>query len=184
MKPSPVQLVQLMFDKVSIELDPRHAPQEPYGFNTGFSFDGVLLKTQVWLAEREQAASEERVFEVLLALSVENKKQKDKKAQRFSPYLLDFKARAVVRLPGSASKLAPPEDLVVVNGAALLWGAMREQIASMTARMPAGQIILPTVHFQDLRSDVREAARDLSQSKAAEPAAGRQELPMAGESKL
>lgn len=159
MKPSPVQLVRMVFDKVSVELDPRHAPQEPYDFNSGFLFEGVLFKTQVGFAEVEGAHPEEQVYEISLNLTVENKRQKEKKNQRFSPYLLDIKGRAIVRMLKSVSKLAPLEDLAVVNGAALLWGAMREHVANLTSRMPAGQILLPTVNFHDLKSDEREQNR-------------------------
>lgn len=45
--------------------------------------------------------------------------------------------------------------MAAVNGAALIWSAMREQVAATTARMQAGQILLPTVHFQDLRTDLK-----------------------------
>lgn len=155
MRPSPVQLVQLAFDKVSVELDSKHAPQEPYTLISPFSFDGVTFKTSVGFAELDGAPADEHAFEIALELSVENKKSKERKAQKFSPYLLHLKGRAIVRLSKAASKFAAPEDLAAVNGAALIWSAMREQVATVTSRMPAGQILLPTVHFQDLRSDLK-----------------------------
>lgn len=169
MRSSPVQLVHLVFDKVCVELDPRHAPQEPYGFKSGFMFEGVLFKTEVGFEEVEGAAPEEQVFEISLALAVENKKQKDRKNQRFSPYLLEVKGRAIVRMHKTASRLAPLEDLAVVNGAALIWGAMREHVANLTSRMPAGQILLPTVNFHDLKSDEREKSRLAAQAAADAP---------------
>jgi preprotein translocase subunit SecB len=155
MKPSPVQLLQLTFDKVSVELDPNHAPQEPHGLNSPFSFDGVTFRTAVGLAELDGAPTEEHAFEVALELLVENKKSRDKKTHRFSPYLLHLKGRAIVRLMKAAFNETLPEDLAAVNGAALIWSSMREQVAAITSRMPAGQILLPAVHFQDLRSDLK-----------------------------
>lgn len=168
MKPSPVQLLQLAFDKVSVELDAKHAPQQPYGFAAPFSFEGVTFKTSVGFAELEGAPDDEHAFEIELELLVENKKSKERKAQKFSPYLLHLKGRAIVRISKAAAKLAPPEDLAAVNGAALIWSAMREQVSNLTARMPAGPILLPTVHFQDLKSDRK--ADQAADSPRAQPA--------------
>lgn len=38
-----------------------------------------------------------------------------------------------------------------VNGASLLWSTIRVQVLSITSRMQAGPVMLPTVHFHDLR---------------------------------
>lgn len=175
MKPSPVQLLQLVFDKVLVELDPNHAPPEPYGLSAPFSFNGVILRTAVGFAELDGAPADAHLFEVSLELIVENKKSKEKKkTQQFSPYLLHLKARCLVRLLKAASKLGPPQDLAAVNGAALIWSAMREQVAATTARMQAGQILLPTVHFQDLRTDLKangnQPAQDVLSSSEDRPA--------------
>lgn len=64
------------------------------------------------------------------------------------PYL----AVALVRIPPGAERLAPPYDLAVVNGASLIWSAFREQLKNLTYRMPNGPVMLPSVHFHDLKS--------------------------------
>ena len=56
-------------------------------------------------------------------------------------------------LSRGAEKLGSAHDLVTVNGAALLWSAIREQLLTLTSRMPAGPVMLPTVHFHDLKQD-------------------------------
>lgn len=158
MKPSPVQLLRLWFQKVSVEVDARNVPPEPRNsLSDIFSFEGVTLKTAVGIAEVEDHGGDGHVFQVSCELTIDNVKNKGSKQQRFCPYLIGIAAVGVVRVPAAAAKLAPIRDLALVNGAALMWSAMREQIATVTNRMPAGEILLPTVHFQDLRSDVSES---------------------------
>lgn len=66
----------------------------------------------------------------------------------------------MVVVPKGAEQLAPPEDLAAVNGTSLLWSAVREQVLSLTSRMPAGPVMLPTMNFYDLKKglDVDERA--------------------------
>ena len=47
--------------------------------------------------------------------------------------------------------MADPEDLAAVNGASMLWSAVREQVLTITSRMRAGPVVLPSVHFHDLK---------------------------------
>jgi hypothetical protein len=76
----------------------------------------------------------------------------------------------VVTVPPGAEKLAPPEDLAAVNGAALLWSAIREQVLALTSRMPAGPAMLPTVHFHDLKRQPQAAPTPAASEAAAAPA--------------
>ena len=160
MKPSPVQLLQLTFRKVCVELDERHCPSEPPNpLVSLFSFEGVTLKTNVGFGEREGTPAEEgKVYQLDFELIVDNEVREGEKGQRFSPYLIDVRVAAIVRVPPGAEKLGPPKDLGIVNGAALLWSALREQIANVTSRMPMGQVMLPTVHFHDLKSSAQPPA--------------------------
>lgn len=160
MKPSPVQLLQLTFRKVCVELDEKHCPSEPPNpLTSPFSFEGVTLKTNVGIGEREEAPAEEgNVYQLDFELIVDNEVRHGEKGQRFSPYLIDVRVAAIVRVPPGAQRLGPPRDLGIVNGAALLWSALREQIANVTSRMPMGQVMLPTVHFHDLKSDAQQPA--------------------------
>ena len=52
------------------------------------------------------------------------------------------------------------EDVVVINGTSLLLSAIRVLVCSLTARLPAGLVMLPTVNFQDLRKDQQKKAVD------------------------
>lgn len=156
MKASPVQLLNVVFEKLSVEYDHTNAPAEPPNPLTSvFSFEGVTLHTNVGIAEEERERNDEHLYRVSLELLIDNKKNDEIKDQCFCPYLVNARAVGLVRVPDAASKLAPIYDLALVNGASLLWSALREQICTMTARMPVGQILLPSVHFQDLRSAPR-----------------------------
>ena len=46
--------------------------------------------------------------------------------------------------------------MAIVNGAGLLWSAIREQVLNLTSRMRAGPVMLPTVHFHDLKSTAQQ----------------------------
>lgn len=171
MKPSPIQLLQLFFQKVSVELDEQHAPEVPPNPLTNFySFEGVTLKTGVGIAEMEGPTNDDHVFQLTFELKAENAEIADSKSQRYSPYLLDLRAVALIRVPALARKLGPARDLALVNGAALIWSAMREQVATVSARMPLGQVMLPTVHFQDLLSPEAIAMSAKSATRAQKPA--------------
>lgn len=168
MKPSPVQLLQLFFQKLSVEFDTRHLPEEiPNPLTTPFSFDGITMRTSVGISEPDHPAPDESVYQLSFGLIVDNEAKEQASNQRFSPYLLDVQVVAWVRLHQKAESLGPLRDLALVNGAALIWSAIREQVAITTARMPYGTVQLPTVHFQDLRSEAAPRAKAAATAKKA-----------------
>ena len=152
MMPSPVQLMRLNFNRVQVEIDAAHMPAElPNPLTTVFVFDGVSLSTEVGLGEIDMAHERGPLYLVSLRLRVDNQPSDAEPNRKFSPYRIDIEAAGVVLLPHGAEKLGPPTDLVTVNGAALLWSAIREQLLTLSSRMPAGPAMLPTVHFHDLK---------------------------------
>lgn len=160
MMPSPIQLLQLNFKRVHVEIDPERAPAEALNpLTTVFVFDGVSITTEVGLGEIDLAHERGAMYLVTLRLMVDNQPSADEPDRKFSPYRIDMEAAGVVLLPQGAEKLGPPADLVTVNGAALLWSALREQLLTLTARMPAGPVMLPTVHFHDLKQAAQQAAQ-------------------------
>ena len=152
MKPSPIQLLQLTFKRVYVEIDQAHAPAEPANpLTTVFVFDGVSITTEVGLAELDMDHERGPMYLVSLQVLIDNQASGDEPDRKFSPYRIDIEAAAIILLPKGAEELAAPNDLVSVNGAALLWSAIREQLLTLTSRMPAGPVMLPTVHFHDLK---------------------------------
>jgi hypothetical protein len=159
MKSAPVQLLQVMFKKVSIEWDERHAPQTPPNpFTTSFTFDGVELNTEFGIGELDLEHEQGQMYLLSFRLVLDNAPQEDGEEQKYSPYLIDVEARGVVLIPKGAERLGPPEELATVNGASLMWSALREQVLTVSARMLAGQVMLPTMNFHDLKKRGGEVA--------------------------
>lgn len=154
MKPSPVQLLHLAFRKVQVEVD------EKVPFDAGklapfeaFDFEGVTFINRTGIEEltdETAKAADGHVFQLAFELLVNND-SKDSEKQVVSPYLIDIRVAALVRIPPGAERLGPPRDLAAVNGCAIIWGAIREQLVNLTSRMPCGPAMLPTVHFHDLK---------------------------------
>ncbi len=154
MKPAPLQLLQLIFRKVSVEVDERHAPHEPPNpFTSIFVFDGIEIKTECGIGEIESDHERGRLYLVTLRVLIDNQAETVAPERKYSPYLIDVEVRGVVVVPKGAEQIAPPEDLAAVNGSSLLWSAVREQVASLTSRMPAGPVMLPTMNFHDLKKE-------------------------------
>ncbi len=152
MKQSPIELLQLTFKRVHVEIDPTHAPTEPTNpLTTVFVFDGVSITTEVGLAEIDMAHERGPMYLVSLQVLIDNNAETNEPERKFSPYGIDIEAAGIVVLSKGAEKLGSAHDLVTVNGAALLWSAIREQLLTLTSRMPAGPVMLPTVHFHDLK---------------------------------
>lgn len=155
MKPSPIQLVDLSFLKTMVEFDQQRAPDVARSSSIGgFNFEGVTLTTSVGIEELEELPPSMTgyAFHISVDLTVDNEERKGVENQVFSPYLLDLRAVALVRVLPGAEKLGLPRDIAAVNGAGMLWSAFREQVANLTSRMPAGPAMLPTVHFHDLKT--------------------------------
>ena len=152
MKASPIQLLQLMFKHVKVELDPEHLPAEvPNPLTSVFTFDGVSLQSEVGIGEADPDHERGTVFFVELRVVVDNEPNPDNKDQKYAPYKVDVAVEGVVLIPKGAEQLADAEDLAAVNGASMLWSAVREQVLTITSRMRAGPVVLPSVHFHDLK---------------------------------
>ena len=167
MRTAPIQLSQISFRRVSVELDAARIPEDgSTPADVSFDFDGVNIATHVSFSPAEESERPGTALFLALRVVIDNQAAGEGSV-RFSPYLVDIEAGALVHALQGAEALGDIEDLVVVNGTSMLWSAIREQVCNLTARMPAGQIMLPTVNFHDLKRQNREPER---QDKA--PAAG------------
>lgn len=163
MKPSPIQLLQLTFKRVYVEIDYAHAPTEPPNpLTTVFVFDGVSITTEVGMAEVDMDHERGPIYLVSLQVLIDNNAEANELDRKFSPYRIDIEAAGIVQLAKGTDGLGPSHDLVTVNGASLLWSAIREQLLTLTSRMPAGPVMLPTVHFHDLKQPTTEPAENLT----------------------
>lgn len=170
MKPAPIQLLQVMFTKVSVELDERYAPEDPPNpFTSIFVFDGVEISTECGIGELDANHERGRLYLVTLRVLINNHAEPSALERKFSPYLIDVGARGVVVVLKGAERLAPPEDLAAVNGTSLLWSAVREQVLSLTSRMQAGPVTLPSMNFHDLKQKEDAAEQAAPAAKRASP---------------
>lgn len=152
---APIQMVELSFRKFSVEVDFDHIPDgsDPRDAHSLLESVGMMTRVQTQKIEKEDPRGTPHF--VTLRLQIDNERHEQEPDQRFSPYLIDVEAGAVVVLAPGIERLGDPEDLIAVNGPALVWSAIREQVMNLTARMPAGPALLPSVNFHDLKKSAR-----------------------------
>jgi preprotein translocase subunit SecB len=156
MKVSPIQLMHLTFRRISVEVDVDHMePPTTEGFDAREMFDGVVILTEASRTQMDNEDPRGTHYFLTLRVRVDNTPDEANPDQRFSPYKIDVEAGGVFLLSAGAERLGDPEDLVSVNGTSILWGAVREQVANLSARMIVGPALLPSVHFQDLKKDAQ-----------------------------
>ena len=159
MRTAPIQLLNASFRRISVEVDSRHLDDagsnslDPHAL-----FEGVLIATEVGCKQLEQTDPRGTPYFVTLRVLIDNEQISEQPAQRASPYRIDIEAGGVVVLAPGAERLGDPDDLIRVNGPALLWSAIREVVANATSRMPLGMAFLPSVNFRDLMKDAPAGA--------------------------
>ena len=145
MQLSPLQLLEYAFDGVSV------MPVEGYVADPAFSsglvfFPGKLaISAETGLALLAEEANYSD-FGVKLTLRVAPKED----AQ--APYNIQVSVRGVVRMHLKQAEGQAEERRVraLVNGASLLYGAVREMVSNITSRSAHGPMLLPSLSFQDL----------------------------------
>ncbi len=147
MQLSPLQLMEYTFDGVSVmpvdgyESDPEFAPGLVF-------FPGKLAMsadTGLALLDEQEKYTD---FGVKLNLRVGPKEA----AQ--APYNIQVSVRGTVRMHLTQEQGQAEERRVraLVNGASLLYGAVREMVSTITSRSAHGPLLLPSLSFQDLAS--------------------------------
>lgn len=106
-----------------------------------FNFDGVMIgesiKTQVFTEPDGR-----QTYGVNLRITIDNEKGKT------APYKVDIEISgnfAIIKKIEEEKR----EEMAIVNGCAILYSAIREQIMALTSRCLNGTLILPTVNFYD-----------------------------------
>lgn len=155
MQLSPLQLLEYTFDGVSV------MPVEGYVADPAFSpglvfFPGKLaMSADTGLALLAEEASYSD-FGVRLTLRVSPKED----AQ--APYIIQVSVRGVVRmhLTQAAGQAEERRVRALVNGASLLYGAVREMVSTITSRSAHGPLLLPSLNFADLAMHKPEVTPD------------------------
>lgn len=146
MKPSPVRLEHYHLTALSITAVEDYTPSFDDGLYPRFT--DAEFSIGVRLGETDGDA--DRKFLVHLDLNA-----KPKENSTF-PYQFAIGADAIVSFHGTDSDSATMRDLVLVNGASLLFGALREVLLSLTSRFPNGPVMLPSADFRGLRKNSKE----------------------------
>lgn len=139
MQPSIIQLLEMQY--VGVKVWPQ--PYEQFdGQNiASFDFNGVEIgeiSETYALTEEDEPLS----YGVMLRIVIENK------GGKIAPYDIDVCVIGHFKINKKVPK-EKRENLVTVNGCSMLYGAIREQVMTLSARSVHGMLILPTANFQD-----------------------------------
>lgn len=103
-----------------------------------------------------------------LALHVKIQRSPGKEA-RFFPYEIDIKGRGYFTFEREYSP-NDMEHVLRLNGASILYGLMRGQIAQITAQSVHGQFLLPTLNFVEMEAQ-SSCAEARMPNRASKPSA-------------
>ena len=143
MRPSVIQLRQLVFK--GIHLDPVDPTEDSPPIDaSSFDFEGVIFRVNLGcepLTAGEEGDDPSR-FVIILGIALDNTERKP------APYLLDITALGLIAID---EKVEPEKrtNLAAINGASLIYGAIRELVTTLSARSVAGPFVLPTMDFRD-----------------------------------
>jgi hypothetical protein len=142
MRASIIQLKQILFQRIEVEAV---EPTEGGGFEPATSFDFEGTAFRVALDATPAPGDDENdpgSFWVMLGIGIDPKEGKP------MPYKIDVSALGLVEVSEQVDK-EKRQDLALVNGASLVYGAIRELVTTLTARCVSGPFVLPTADFRD-----------------------------------
>jgi preprotein translocase subunit SecB len=142
MRASVIQLKQIVFQRIEVEaIEPTE--DKEIGEAPGFDFEGTAFRVALdSVAAPGDHEGEARSFWIMLGISIDPSEGKQ------APYKVDVSALGLVEVSDSVEQ-EKRRDLALVNGASLVYGAIRELVTTLTARCVAGPLVLPTVDFRD-----------------------------------
>jgi preprotein translocase subunit SecB len=135
-----LQLNGYFFKKISFEVRPVAIPEDKSDFEPS-------LKVSAYTGQTNDVP-----LDWMIGLQLDSPED----LPSWFPYKLSIEAVGFVRVPADM----PPniqEDVVVRNGAALLYGAMRELVVSLSGRAHLPTYFLPTVTFDNLEKEPEKA---------------------------
>jgi len=139
---SPLQLKQLLFVRVHVEAE--NSEKFPEGiWAPEFDFTGVRFGHHVDVTPAEKLENGRFQYVIAVVFQVFNE---DEESQA-CPYILDIEARALFEMrPMDDEEMR--DNLVRVNGASMMIGAIREQITLLTSRSIYGPLTIPSLRVE------------------------------------
>jgi len=136
MQPSPLRLLRLCFSSINIQ--PEQSEFDGKDIKE-FDFNGVSIGEAT---NTIPVKDDPPVYRVILRIIIGNKEGKK------APYKIDICAYGDFHVSEKRS-LEEQHNLVTVNGCAMLYGAIRELVMTLTSRFDYGMMTLPSVNFLD-----------------------------------
>ena len=154
MRVSPLQPKGHVFEEVSVQVqfDENSNPIPAIGFD----FAGVRISCDVGHADVEEDDSAPSNDTMLVSLRFRILNEEGKKC----PYKVTIAASGIFKWLTKETEQEKRRDLTVVNGATILYGAIREMVLTVTARSVSGQLLLPAVNFEDNRPSLLAKANE------------------------
>lgn len=149
MRVSPVQLKAYFLSRVSVLPREEISIKSQHEVQPFEDWNGVNLMSNVDFGWADGQGDDPRAYVLRLRVRITNE------SGNKAPYNVDLEATGYLELLGDIP-LSDREDIAKVNGASLLFGALREVLLSLTVRSPLGPLVLPGVNFIDLRESIRE----------------------------
>lgn len=144
MKLSPLQLLHSRYEGISLIAAEVELP-EPSGDTPPYpEITGEQIHTDITLG----SPPDESPKQFVVRLSVDNLKLKPD----VFPYLFAAKIEGVFQIDHDG-ELEERRRLVVVNGTAMLYGMVREQLLTLSSRHKHGPMQLPSLDFRVLTAD-------------------------------
>ena len=140
MRASVIQLKRLFFERIQVESTEGVGAGEAVDFD----FEGMAFRVSLKVGEAmpEGDESDSRSFVIALGVALDPEEEKS------VPYKIDISAVGFIEMAQQVEK-EKRRDLALVNGASLVYGAIRELVTTLTARCVAGPLVLPTADFRD-----------------------------------
>jgi len=128
----PIQLVNNFFAKTYIEAN--HSAMQDIKAKKAIGYH------MAWLVQHKKQESEERLYQVSLTVSLHEKQD------HIMAYKAEIQAVGFVKVEEHIDA-GRQENFAVINGASILYGAIREYLYMLTSRGPFEPVYLPTVSF-------------------------------------
>lgn len=147
MQPSPIQLKDMSY--IGFKVWARSLTEDEQASIDKFDFNDVMIGESInFTALGDQDDPES--YAVKLRITINNEEGKN------APYDVDVEVAGFFSISKKVP-IADREDFIVVNGCAILYGAIRDLVLNLTSRSGNGSLLLPTVNFLDHRNRNKES---------------------------
>lgn len=121
-----------------------------------FDFQNVRLQCEVGHADYEEDAEAPTGDSMLVSVRL----RIDNTEGKTAPYTMNVAVSGLFKWLNTEVTGEKRKDLIVVNGATILYGSIREMTLSVTSRSASGPMLLPAVNFEDNRPSLMKQRQE------------------------